>query len=194
MLNLEKNQELNLIKKFNLNKIRIGAGWDVAKGKQAIDLDLIATVCDNNNKLLNNSYFNYFNNLKSPNDSLVHSKDDTTGASSKEGDDEYIDIDFSKLPAEAKSVFIYLVSYSGQSFKNVSNEYVSISNSETNSCLAKYNFDDPENSNIENMTGVECAKFVKNDNNEWIFKTLLFQFDAGNKLSGLMQRLKDIEL
>lgn len=195
MINLEKNQELNLTKKFSLNKIRIGAGWDPAGFFQpSVDLDLIAVAVDEKNKLVGDEYFNYFNRLVSPNDSMVHSADDRTGSSSNGGDDEFINIDLSKLPSNTKSVYIYLVIYTNQKFKQVKNEYVAISNVDTNEVLARYDFDSEDNQHVENMSGVECAKFYKNENGEWNFKTLVFPFDSGDRLSGLMQRLKDIEL
>ena len=194
MINLEKGQELNLTKKFSLNKIRIGAGWDPAVAGKNIDLDLIAVALDEKNKRVGDEYFNFFNNKISPNNSMVHSNDDRTGASSNGGDDEFINIDLSKLPANTKSVYIYLVSFSGQKFKTVNNEYVAISDVDNGTVLARYDFDSSDNEHVENMTGVECAKFFKNEDGEWNFKALVFPFGSNGGLGELMERLQDIEL
>ncbi|MFT6919912.1 MAG: tellurium resistance protein TerZ, partial [Cognaticolwellia sp.] len=87
------------------------------KAKQvSVDLDASCAVFDANKKLLD---VVYFGNLKST--GIQHSGDDTTGDT--DGDDgidnEVINVDLSRLPANAEQVVFVLNSFSGDDFKTI---------------------------------------------------------------------------
>ena len=106
VLNLKKNDILDLRKaEPGLKHVMLGAGWDVAKkgslNRADYDLDLIALLLDNNDKLINRGVI-YFGNLKG--EGIYLHGDNRTGAG--DGDDEKISVNLDKLPVQCvKSYF-----------------------------------------------------------------------------------------
>lgn len=87
-ISLKKGGTINLTKKQpGLKKIMIGLGWEVLPGN-SLDLDASVFMVGNNQKLLSDEYFVFYNNLKSPDGSVQHTGDNRTGAG--DGDDEMI--------------------------------------------------------------------------------------------------------
>jgi tellurium resistance protein TerD len=193
MISLEKDQELSLEKKVS-DDFLIGAGWDPATKGKSVDLDLIAVVLDDKNVPATGNIENsmcFFNNKKPFIGALVHSGDDRTGTNSDGGDDETIKITISKLPGNAKTIMLYLVSYNGQSFREVNNEYMSI-RSVDGAPIAEFKLDTSDGESIEKFNAVEMGKLYKKDG-KWIFKAVVYGFDS-TKLNGLIQRISDLRL
>ena len=70
-----------------LTAIVVGLGWDPRTTTGAdFDLDASAIMLDMSGKVLSDSHFVFFNNLKSPDGSVEHTGDNITGEG--EGDDE----------------------------------------------------------------------------------------------------------
>ncbi|WP_297639371.1 TerD family protein [uncultured Clostridium sp.] len=172
MLNLQKNDILNLTKKDpSLNKVMIGAGWDVAEKKgffgftKNIDLDLTAFLLNKEGKLISSGII-YFGNLVGRGIRL-HG-DNLTGAG--DGDDEKISIDLSDLPKDCTkimmSVIIYSASVRKQSFGQIKNAYVRLLNEDKGGAeVCRYNLSESGGDN----TGVLFAELEK-INGEWNFK------------------------
>jgi stress response protein SCP2 len=193
MISLEKDQEISLEKKIADDFI-IGAGWDPATKGKPVDLDLIGVVLDDRNMPVTGnitSSMNFFNNLILFNGALIHSEDDRTGESSKDGDDETIKITISKLPSNASSIRLYLLSFNGQTFKRVNNEYMAV-RSVDGSTIAEFKLDTSDGESIENFNAVEMGKLYKKDG-KWVFKAVVYGFNS-HHLDGLVGRIKDIEL
>ncbi|KJY40691.1 chemical-damaging agent resistance protein C, partial [Streptomyces sp. NRRL S-444] len=119
----------------------VGLGWD-ARTTTGVDFDLDASAILTNDqgKVANDSNFVFFNNLKSPDGSVEHTGDNTTGEG--EGDDEAIKVNLAGVPADvAKIVFpvsIYEAESRQQSFGQVRNAYIRVVNQADNSELARY--------------------------------------------------------
>ena len=98
ILNLKKNDILDLRKaEPGLKHVVLAAGWDVAKKGffglgTDYDLDLIAILLNENDKMINRGVI-YFGNLNGP--GIYLHGDNRTGAG--DGDDEKISVDLEKL-------------------------------------------------------------------------------------------------
>jgi tellurium resistance protein TerD len=127
-VNLTKGGNVSLTKEApGISKIRFGLGWDArSTDGAAFDLDAVAAVVGESGKVLSQPYFVFFNNLETPEKAVIHRGDNRSGAG--EGDDEVIEIDLIKLPAEAaKIVFaatIYDADTRKQNFGQVANAYI----------------------------------------------------------------------
>ena len=101
-INLQKGQRESI----NAPKFTVGLGWDTNSSTTGTDFDLDASVfiLGENKKLLSDSHFVFYNNLKSPNEAVVHTGDNRTGAG--DGDDEQILVDLSKIEPNAAEICI----------------------------------------------------------------------------------------
>ncbi|RSS91074.1 TerD family protein, partial [Streptomyces sp. WAC05950] len=90
------------------------------------DLDASAILTNDQGKVASDANFVFFNNLKSPDGSVEHTGDNTTGEG--EGDDEAIKVNLAGVPGDvAKIVFpvsIYEAETRQQSFGQVRNAYI----------------------------------------------------------------------
>ena len=124
-LNLQKNQILDLTKKNpGLEKVILGAGWDIAKNGYDFDLDIAAFLLNSNGKVQNIPQdVIFFNNMEAPGISLEG--DNRTGAG--DGDDERSDI--------AKIVFVITIheaQVKRQTFGMVENSYIRLLDAKNN--------------------------------------------------------------
>ncbi len=168
--NLSKGETFDIAKQApGLTKVFAGAGWDVKEGGPTMDLDLIAFLVDENNKLSDPKNFVYFNNKKSPCGSVASRGDNLTGAG--DGDDEVIDINLETVPTSVKkivlAVSIYNAASKGQSLKNLDNAFVRIVNGTDNAELTKYNLTNFENASANFVLG----ELVRNDSG-WGFTAI----------------------
>ncbi|MEG2354146.1 MAG: TerD family protein [Clostridium sp.] len=171
-LNLKKNDILDLTKMApGLNKITLGAGWDVVKkGLFSFggdyDLDLVALLIDRNEKLLNGGVI-YFGNLQG--EGIYLHGDNRTGAG--DGDDEKISVELNRLPSACTKVVFAVTIYNGaakkQSFAQVKNAYVRLMNEENGGQeICRYNLTEDGGKN----TAIIFAE-LENCNGSWQFKT-----------------------
>lgn len=103
-INLQKGQRISLEK--SMTHALVGLGWDTNRYDGGADFDLDASVflLGENDKLLRDEDFVFYNNLSGRDGAVVHMGDNLTGGS--DGDDEQIKIDFTKLPPEIKKIAI----------------------------------------------------------------------------------------
>ena len=142
-LNLQKGQKIDLTKgNPGLNKLLIGLGWDTNKysGGYDFDLDATAFLLKGDNKVSSNQDFIYYGNLQHSSGSVEHMGDNLTGGTG--GDDEQIKVDLSRVPdiieRIAIAVTIYDAEKRNQNFGQVSNAYIHIVDTETNTELLRY--------------------------------------------------------
>lgn len=178
VINLSKGQKINLSKsKPSLKKIMIGLGWDTAKYSGSADFDLDASVFlqDENGKTLPENFI-FYNNLRSPDGSVVHQGDNRTGEG--EGDDEQIFIDLEKVPAHIKKIAITVTIDSAdqrrQNFGLVENAFCRLVNNDTDTEEAR--FDLGEEFSVE--TAVVIGELYKY-NNDWNFRAIGQGFSGG---------------
>jgi tellurium resistance protein TerD len=129
-VNLSKGAKVDLTKTNpGIKLYRVGLGWNAnASVGNTFDLDVSAFLLDEHGKCTSEENFVFYNNLKSPNDFVVHTGDNRTGAGS--GDDEKLIVDFNKVLPNVKKV-LFVVTIDGaaakqQNFGQVSGAYIRI--------------------------------------------------------------------
>ncbi|GAB3974933.1 TerD family protein [Streptomyces sparsus] len=141
-VSLSKGGNVSLTKEApNLTAVMVGLGWDArtTTGSE-FDLDASALLTNAEGRVNGDQNFVFFNNLKSPDGSVEHTGDNTTGEG--DGDDEVLKVNLAGVPADvAKIVFpvsIYEAEARQQSFGQVRNAYIRVVNQADNNELARY--------------------------------------------------------
>lgn len=166
-INLQKGQRENI----NAPKFTIGLGWDTNSSStgSGFDLDASVFILGENKKLVSDSHFIFFNNLKSPDDAVIHTGDNLTGDG--DGDDEQIKIDLTKINPSVKEICIVVTIHEAESrkqnFGQVRNSYVRIIDDSNNTEIVKYELD--EDFSIE--TAVEFGR-IYNKDGQWKFEAI----------------------
>ena len=115
-INLTKGQKVDLTKgNPSLKNIMVGLGWDVNAFDSGADFDLDAAafMLGANGKCPTEKEFVFYGNLAHPSESVKHMGDNLTGAG--EGDDEQIQVDLSKIPANVEKVEFTVIIYEKKS-------------------------------------------------------------------------------
>lgn len=166
-INTVKGQRIDVTKANpGLKKYTVGLGWDPqASSGQDFDLDASVFILGSNNKLLSEKHMVFYNNLKSPNDAVIHNGDNRTGAGA--GDDETIDIDFSKLEPEAEKIVIVVTIHEcmtrRQNFGMVKDAYARLLNGEDKTTeIARYDLAE----DYSTETSINFVELYKKDG-EW---------------------------
>lgn len=166
-INLQKGQRENI----NAPKFTIGLGWDTNETStgQGFDLDASVFLLGENKKLVSDSHFIFYNNLKSPDGAIEHTGDNQDGEG--DGDDEQIKVDLSKIDAAVSEITLIVTIHDAetrkQNFGQVRNSFVRVFDSNSNTEILKYELD--EDFSIE--TAVEFGRIYKK-NNEWKFEAV----------------------
>ncbi len=170
-IKLKKGGNISLTKQApNLEKIRIGLGWDArgAAGAQ-FDLDASAFLLGANGKVLSEKDFIFYNQLKTEDGSVQHTGDNRTGAG--EGDDETIKVNLKALSDTyqkiAVTVTIDEAAARKQNFGQVSNAYVRIVDDSNNNEICRYDLS--EDYSVE--TGMIFGELYRH-NGEWKFRAV----------------------
>jgi tellurium resistance protein TerD len=165
-INLEKGQRQSIA----APKFTVGLGWDSNSSStgESFDLDASVFLVGTNGKIPNDNHFVYYNNLKSPDQSVIHTGDNLTGDG--DGDDEKIQIDLSKASSEVNEIsFVVTIHHADtrrQNFGQIRNSFIRILD-ESNVEIVKYELD--EDFSIE--TAVEFGRLYKR-NEEWKFEAV----------------------
>ena len=119
--------------------------------------------------MLSDQHFVFYNNLRSPNDAVIHTGDNLTGDG--DGDDEQVMVDLSKIDNNASEIIVVVTIHDAasrnQNFGQVRNSFVRIF--DTNSNVELLNYELEEDFSIE--TAVEFGRIYKR-NNEWKFEAV----------------------
>lgn len=134
LLNLKKNDVLDLSKNFGrLERVTVGAGWDVPTRGRTYDLDLAAFLLHDDERVhdpANEVVF--FNKMKQRGIQL--NGDNRTGEG--DGDDEQISINLNKIDPEIQSIVFIVTIFDAekyhQVFGQVKNAYVRLFNNDDN--------------------------------------------------------------
>jgi tellurium resistance protein TerD len=171
-INLVKGGRVDLYKEApSLKKIGVGLGWDANSSDTGKDFDLDASafMLSANGKVPASEFFIFYNNLKSPDGSVLHSGDNLKGDG--DGDDETILVDLTLIPVNISElifvVTIYEATTRGQNFGQVKNSYIRIYDQDTKVELLKYDLE--ENFSIE--TALEFGRLYKKDGS-WRFQAV----------------------
>ncbi|AQR68435.1 TerD family protein [Janthinobacterium lividum] len=177
-ISLQKGGNVNLSKEApNLKKIIVGLGWDPRSTDGAtFDLDGSAFLLKSDGKVRGDSDFIFYNNLKSTDGSVVHTGDNTTGEG--EGDDERIEIDLSRVPADIDRISITVTIHDAdarrQNFGMVSKAFIRCLNAEGEKEIARYDLSEDSSTETAMIFG-EIYRY----NGEWKFKAIGQGFNGG---------------
>jgi tellurium resistance protein TerD len=210
--NLSKGSHFNLSKSIGFSKVRIGLGWNPNETKNgpAFDLDVSAFGIDSSYKIINDSYFIFYGQVKAGNakedpirkglyrpttndGAVMGAIDDPTGLSSDGDDDEDMIIDLLKVHPQVEQIIICasISKYPHDNFKDVrtlsldfgkvSDCYIRIINESNGIEIAKYELSDQ----YSTQDAIEFGRLYRIDN-EWQFEAM------GRGHSGSLQALVDL--
>ncbi|MGE6353286.1 TerD family protein [Flavobacterium sp. NPDC079362] len=166
-INLQKGQRENI----NAPKFTIGLGWDTNNSSTGAGFDLDASVfiLGYNRKIISDAHFVFYNNLKSPDEAVVHTGDNLTGDG--DGDDEQVKIDLTKINPAVKEICIVVTIHDAvnrkQNFGQVRNSFIRIVDDSNNTEMVKYELE--EDFSIE--TAVEFGR-IYNKDGQWKFEAM----------------------
>ncbi|MBC7452944.1 MAG: TerD family protein [Massilia sp.] len=166
-VSLQKGQKISLDKEAGgaLTRIVMGLGWDAIKKKglfgfgsktESVDLDASCVLFDEANRPVDTVWFRQ---LKSKDGSIVHTGDNRSGAG--DGDDEQIEVDLSKVPAQVKSLIFTVNSFTGQNFSQVENAYCRIVNSADQKEVARFDL------SVQGAHSAQIMAKLYRHNGEW---------------------------
>ncbi len=186
-ISLKKGEGISLTKAApTLTAGFVGLGWDVNNTTGAdFDLDVSVFMLGQDEKLLSDRHFIFYNNLVSPDPehSVKLLGDNRTGEG--EGDDEGIIIDLRKVPPEVAKMVIAVSIYEAdkrkQNFGQVNNAYVRLVDVQTKEEILRYDLDE----DFSTETAVIMAEIYR-DNGDWRVKAVGAGYPGG--LEGLLNR------
>lgn len=168
-INLQKGQNVSLNKEApGMTHIHAGLGWDTQQFAGAdFDLDVMLFLLGENEKVVSDQHFVFYNNLESPDGAVVHTGDNLTGEG--EGDDEVVNLDLSRVAANVhKIVFtvnIHDAAQRKQNFGMVKNAFIRLVDKKNDQEIIRYDLS--EDFSIE--TSIMVAEIYRR-NGEWKFK------------------------
>lgn len=178
-INLSKGQKVDLTKgNPGLKNIMVGLGWDTNAFDSGADFDLDAAafMLGEDGKCQSDKDFVFYGNLTHASESVNHMGDNLTGEG--DGDDEQIQIDLSKIPANvvkiAFTVTIYESEARRQNFGQVSNAFIRIVDEMSNIELIRYDLG--EDFSVE--TAVVVGELYRHSG-EWKFNAIGSGFQGG---------------
>lgn len=181
---LSKGGNVSLTKEApNLTAVSVGLGWDVRNTTGGdFDLDASAIGLDSNKKSVDDLFFVFYNNLRSPDGAIEHTGDNRTGEG--EGDDESINIDLMALSPKVDSIVfpvsIHDADSLGQNFGQVVNAFIRVVDRADNRELAR--FDLSEDASTE--TAMVFGELYRRGQ-EWKFRAIGQGYASG--LTGIVR-------
>lgn len=183
-VSLTKGGNISLTKEApGLASVVVGLGWDTNSFSGGeFDLDSSAILVGADGKVVNEQSFIFFNNKTSPDGSVVHTGDNTTGAG--DGDDEQIKVNFTGVPPEVEKIVISVAIYDadarGQNFGLVRNAFVRVVNEADGVEIARYDLSEDASTD----TAMVFGELYRNGA-DWKFKALGMGYASG--LKGIAQ-------
>ena len=181
-VSLTKGGNVSLTKEApNLTAVAVGLGWD-ARSTTGTDFDLDASAigAGADKKVVSDQHFVFFNNLRSPDGSIEHIGDNTTGEG--EGDDEVINVNLAAVPANIESILfpvsIYDAETRSQSFGQVRNAYIRVVDQANGNELARYDLSEDASTETAMVFGE-----LYRHGAEWKFRAIGQGYASG--LSGI---------
>jgi tellurium resistance protein TerD len=177
-VSLAKGGNVSLTKEApGLTAAVVGLGWDArTTSGSAFDLDASALLVNSVGRVLSDEHFVFFNNLVSPDGSVEHTGDNTTGLG--DGDDEAIRVGLAQVPAEVdKIVFavsIYEADARRQSFGQVRNAFIRVVNADDGVELARYDLSEDASTETAMIFGEVYRRGA-----EWKFRAVGQGYQSG---------------
>lgn len=177
-ISLQKGGNVNLSKEApGLKKIVVGLGWDPrATDGNAFDLDGSAFLLKSDGKVRNDSDFIFYNNVRSTCASVEHSGDNKSGQG--DGDDERVNIDLSRVPADVEKVAFAVTIHDGdqrrQNFGMVGKAFIRCVNGDDGKEVARYDLSEDSSTDTAMVFGE-----VYRHNGDWKFRAVGQGFQGG---------------
>lgn len=171
VVSLVKGQKVSLTKNNpNLDKIHVGLGWDTNNfNGPAFDLDASVFMVNASEKVPNTSYFIFYNQLQSPEGSVIHTGDNLTGEG--EGDDESLKVILSKVPDHIQKILFTVTIHEAQmrrqSFGQVKNAFIRIVDDTTDTEIYRYDLTE----DFSTETSLVVGELYR-QNGEWRFNAV----------------------
>lgn len=169
---LTQGQEVTISAMGNrsLEHIRVGVGWDISLEEQNMDLDASVLVKDSRSVT---GELVYYGSKTHSSGCAVHLGDNLTGGKFEGNldatDSENIDVYLRKVPVACNRLYFILNIYNcndrSQTFRNVRNMYIRLTNGKTGQVLVEYAASNVNSSDTGIIIGVA---YRRGDN--WIFK------------------------
>lgn len=154
-----------------LEHILVGVGWDIAQyGSSSMDIDSSVLVKKSGSTV---SELVYFGDKLHPSGCVVHMGDNLVGGKydSSTEDSENINVYLNKVPADRDEIYFVLNIYScdsrHQTFRDVRNMYIRLTNAKSRKLLAEYRVDH----NISSQTGMVIGKAYRRGG-KWFFQAI----------------------
>lgn len=149
--------------------IKVGIGYEVDKNIKDLKIDSMVLMLDKEGKLISESFFIFYNNLKSPDNSVEHLGNILLDSK----DPEQIIVDTSKASDLVKRI-IFIINIADadkktQDFSSVRNLYIRFTNLETKEEIAEYFPQKDGNFNKSNI--IALSEFILIDD-EWQIQAL----------------------
>ena len=172
-INLTKGGRINLSKTVpSLKRVGVGLGWDAntTNTGSAVDLDASVFGLTSGQKLKDDNWFIFYNNLESPGKAVVHSGDNKTGTGA--GDDEFVTVDLEKMDGTGVEelsfvVTIHEATQRKQNFGQVNKSYIRILDMDTGTELARYDLEE----DFSTETALQFGSLYLKDGS-WGFKAV----------------------
>ncbi len=177
-LSLNKGGNISLSKQdANLQRIVVGLGWDPrATDGQQFDLDASAFLLTAGGKVRGDHDFIFYNQLRSTDGSVEHKGDNRDGVG--DGDDESININLSKVPADIEKVAISVTIDQAeprrQNFGQVGGAFIRILNEDNGQELTRYDLGE----DFSTETAVIFGEVYRHSG-EWKFRAVGQGFVGG---------------
>ena len=197
-INLQKGQRVDLTKgNAGLSKIMVGLGWDPVESKGGgllgglfgggnanVDCDASVLMLNDQGKIANKKDVIYYGNLKSADQSVVHTGDNITGEG--EGDDEQILMELTKIPQNIQKLVFVVNIYDcvkrKQHFGLIKNAFIRIVNPSNGQEMIHYNLSE----NYSGKTSLLVGELYRHSG-EWKFAAL-GEATTDSSLSDLVKR------
>lgn len=178
-VNLTKGQKVSITtSNREVSKISVGLGWhpNTTASNKPFDLDASAFLLNNTSKVINDTYFIFYNNPIALNGAVLHSGNNTTGR--YDADAEQIKIDLKNLPESIEKIAISITINEAlekrQNFGMVNKAYVRIVDETSNEELIYFDL----SNQFANETAIVAAEIYRYKT-EWKFNAIGAGFHGG---------------
>ncbi|MGY1784702.1 TerD family protein [Geodermatophilus sp. SYSU D00698] len=182
---LAKGGNVSLSKEApGLRAVNVGLGWDVNTFSNfEYDLDASAIMLDASGRVTpDDSGFVFYNNLRSPDGSVLHTGDNLTGEG--DGDDEMIQVDLMAVPQFVQKIVfpvsIHDADNRRQNFGGVRNAFIRVVDQVTGREITRYDL--TEDASME--TAMVFSELYRH-NGDWKFRAVGQGYASG--LRGIAQ-------
>lgn len=177
-VSLSKGGNVSLSKTApGLKAVQVGLGWDArSTDGQDFDLDAVVFILGSNGKVRVDADFIFYNNKVGADGAVQHQGDNRTGAG--EGDDEQVLMNLAGIPGDVDKVVVAVTIHEGeqrrQSFGQVNNAFMRVSNAEGGIELARYDLSEDASTETAMIFGE-----IYRRNDEWKFRAVGQGFAGG---------------